>query len=113
LNVNSYSGKVNSYSGKSAKVFTFKPEWVFTLKQNRCSRSARMTVHVAPEYAVIGPVRATGGYNKSSRRCRLDKLPREPERRADDERRTAHDAHERPARTHALEPRWQRVQKPN
>ncbi|MGK0284722.1 MAG: hypothetical protein ACI82O_004288 [Patiriisocius sp.] len=63
--------------------------------------------------AVIGPVRATGGYNKSSRRCRLDKLPREPERRADDERRTAHDAHERPARTHALEPRWQRVQKPN
>jgi hypothetical protein len=49
--VNSYSGNVNTYSGKSAKVFTFKPESVFTLNQNRCSRSARNTVHVGPEYA--------------------------------------------------------------
>jgi len=49
--VNSYSGNVNSDSGKSAKVFTFKPESVFTLNQNRCSRSARNTVHVEPEYA--------------------------------------------------------------
>jgi len=51
--VNSYSGIVNSYSGKSVKVFTFKPESVFTLNQNRCSRSARNTVHIRPEYALV------------------------------------------------------------
>lgn len=37
------SGIVNTDSGETAKVFTF--------NQNRCSRSARMSVHVGTEYA--------------------------------------------------------------
>jgi len=33
-------------------VFTFRPESVFTIKQYGCSRSTRIGVHVAPEYAI-------------------------------------------------------------
>ena len=36
---------------KSAKVFTFTPESGFTINQNRCSQSTRISVHVHPEYA--------------------------------------------------------------
>jgi len=32
------AGIVNSDSGERAKVFTFPPEWAFTMEQNRCSR---------------------------------------------------------------------------
>ena len=32
-------------------MFTFAPESVFTINQNRCSRCARISVHVRPEYA--------------------------------------------------------------
>jgi len=46
------SGIVNSDSGERPKVFTFPPEWVFTMGQNRCSRCARMGVHDGPEYAI-------------------------------------------------------------
>ncbi|MDD2342333.1 MAG: hypothetical protein PHV54_05530 [Tolumonas sp.] len=34
-------------------MFTIKPEWVFTLEQNRCSHSTGMAVHDAPEYAPL------------------------------------------------------------
>jgi hypothetical protein len=40
--VNSDSGIVNTYSGEGQKAFTF--------KQNQCSRCARITVHVRPEW---------------------------------------------------------------
>ena len=40
--MNSDSGIVNTHSGEWQKVFTF--------KQNRCSRSSRITVHVRPEW---------------------------------------------------------------
>jgi hypothetical protein len=36
-NLNSYSGMLNTDSGKSRKVFSLKPESVFKLNQNRCS----------------------------------------------------------------------------
>ena len=49
--VNSDSGVVNTDSGKTGKVFTLKPVWVFTFDRNGCSRWARMGVHDAPEYA--------------------------------------------------------------
>lgn len=42
---------MNGDSGGTAKVFTFTPESVFTINQNRCSRCARISVHVRPEYA--------------------------------------------------------------
>jgi len=42
---------VNTDSGKPEKVFTITPELVFTINQNRCSRCARISVHVRPEYA--------------------------------------------------------------
>ena len=42
---------VNSDSGNHQKVFTFPPESVFTIGQNGCSRCARISVHVRPEYA--------------------------------------------------------------
>ncbi|MFI3198524.1 MAG: hypothetical protein QX196_09405 [Methylococcaceae bacterium] len=49
--MNTYSGKLNTYSGKSRKVFSLKPESVFNLFQNRCSDWSRMGVQVEPEYA--------------------------------------------------------------
>lgn len=49
--MNSDSGVVNTDSGKTGKVFTLKPEWVFTFDRNGRSRWARMGVHDAPEYA--------------------------------------------------------------
>ncbi|WP_229748219.1 hypothetical protein, partial [Lacimicrobium alkaliphilum] len=42
---------VNSDSGDHQKVFTFSPEKVFTLRQNRCSSSTRMGVQDQAEYA--------------------------------------------------------------
>jgi hypothetical protein len=50
-NLNSYSGMLNTDSGKSKKVFSLKPESVFNLNQNRCSDWIRMGVQVEPEYA--------------------------------------------------------------
>ncbi|MFI3197912.1 MAG: formaldehyde-activating enzyme [Methylococcaceae bacterium] len=49
--MNTYSGNLNTYSGKSRKVFSLKPESVFNLFQNRCSDWSRMGVQVEPEYA--------------------------------------------------------------
>ena len=49
--VEKVSGIVNGDSGETPKVFTFTPESVFTINQNRCSRCARISVHVRPEYA--------------------------------------------------------------
>ena len=43
---------MNADSGKPEKVFTITPELVFTINQNRCSRCARISVHVRPEYAI-------------------------------------------------------------
>ena len=48
---------MNTDSGNQLKVFTITPESVFTFNQNRCSRCARITVHVRPEYA-LDPDRA-------------------------------------------------------
>jgi hypothetical protein len=45
---------VNSDSGKPVKVFTITPESVLTIDQNRCSRCARISVQVRPEYASKG-----------------------------------------------------------
>jgi hypothetical protein len=42
---------VNSNSGKTGKSVHVQPEWVFTFDQNRCSRSAGISVHFGPEYA--------------------------------------------------------------
>jgi len=42
---------VNTDSGKSSKSVHLQPEWLFTLNQNRCSRSSGMGVHDGPEYA--------------------------------------------------------------
>ncbi|MEJ1394348.1 MAG: hypothetical protein RPU64_09160, partial [Candidatus Sedimenticola sp. (ex Thyasira tokunagai)] len=39
------SGMVNTYSGKTGKVFT--------LNQNECSRSAGIGVHVGPEWVFM------------------------------------------------------------
>ena len=52
-NVNADSGMVNTDSGKSSKSVHLQPEWLFTLNQNRCSRSSGMGVHDGPEYAVF------------------------------------------------------------
>ncbi|EHF9020084.1 hypothetical protein J4K35_004537 [Salmonella enterica] len=49
--VNTDSGKMNSDSGHSAKSWYFPPEYAFTQNQKQRSRSARMAVHVGPEYA--------------------------------------------------------------
>jgi len=51
-NVNSYSGMMNTDSGKLEKVFTMKPESLFTLNQNGCSRWIRIAVHDGPENAL-------------------------------------------------------------
>jgi len=58
-NLNSYSGNLNTDSGKSRKVFSLKPESVFNLNQNRCSDWIRMGVQVEPEYAVGNPLPTT------------------------------------------------------
>ena len=63
--LNSYSGNLNTDSGKSKKVFSLKPESVFNLFQNRCSNWIRMTVQVGPEYA--------DGYLKISWSIRLSR----------------------------------------
>ncbi|EAQ6832106.1 hypothetical protein AVW25_12575 [Salmonella enterica] len=44
---------MNTYSGDGAESWHFPPEYAFTQNQNQRSRSARMTGHVRPEYAVI------------------------------------------------------------
>ncbi|WP_254893508.1 hypothetical protein [Enterobacter cloacae] len=49
--VNTDSGKMNSDSGHGAKSWYFPPEYAFTQNQKQRSRSARMAVHVGPEYA--------------------------------------------------------------
>ncbi|MFI3197083.1 MAG: hypothetical protein QX196_02025 [Methylococcaceae bacterium] len=51
--MNTYSGNLNTDSGKSRKVFRLKPESVFSLFQNRCSDWSRMGVQVEPEYAIL------------------------------------------------------------
>ena len=51
ISPSAYSGNLNTYSGKSRKVFNLKPESVFNLFQNRCSDWSGMGVQVEPEYA--------------------------------------------------------------
>lgn len=51
VKMNSDSGKVNTDSGNYPKSVHVQPESAFTLDQNGCSHSARIGVHVEPEYA--------------------------------------------------------------
>ena len=79
---------MNTYSGNLCKSVHVRPEWVFTLNQNRCSRSTRISVHVEPEYAVADNVtkkttmlvvgdqdiRVLAGNSKSSKHRRAESL---------------------------------------
>lgn len=51
FDVSRLSGKVNTNSGNHPKSVHVCPEWLLTFVRNRCSRSARMTVHDGTEYA--------------------------------------------------------------
>ncbi|MDZ4152367.1 MAG: hypothetical protein U1E01_14910, partial [Methylicorpusculum sp.] len=56
----SHSGMLNTDSGKARKVFSFKPESVFKLTQNRCSDWIRMGVQVGSEYAITNSMQFAG-----------------------------------------------------
>ncbi|WP_207132647.1 hypothetical protein, partial [Klebsiella pneumoniae] len=47
---------MNSDYGHGAKSWYFPPEYAFTQNQKQRSRSARMAVHVGPEYAITAYV---------------------------------------------------------
>lgn len=49
--MNTDSGMMNTDSGKTGKSVHVQPESAFTINQNQCSCSARIAVHLEPEYA--------------------------------------------------------------